>query len=71
MHVYLEVYRESDLLATQETLAISFDTRARRVNPFEPAVAENYQRMVEAQAVLPRPPWVGRSISITARRPGG
>ena len=71
VHVYQEISRESDLLATQETLAISFDTRARRVSPFEPAVAENYQRMVEAQAALPRPSWVGRAISITARRPGG
>ena len=71
VHVYQEVLRDVALLATQETLAISFDTRARRVSPFEPAVAENYQRMVEAQAGLPRPPWVGRSISIAARRPGG
>ena len=71
VHVYQEVLRDAALLATQETLAISFDTRARRVSPFEPTVAENYQRMVAAQAALPRPPWVGRSISITARRPGG
>ena len=71
VHVYQEIYRDTTLLATQETLAISFDTRARRTSPFEPAIADNYRRLVEAQAALPRPPWVGRAISITARRPSG
>ena len=71
VHVYQEIYREATLLATQETLAISFDTRARRTSPFEPAVAENYRLMVEAQAAVPRPAWVGRAISITARKPQG
>ena len=71
VHVYQEIYRDSTLLATQETLAISFDTSARRTCPFEPAIAANYQRLVEAQAAQPRPRWVGRAISIKARRPQG
>jgi acyl-CoA thioester hydrolase len=71
VHVYQEIYRDSTLLATQETLAISFDTRARRTSPFEPAIAENYRHLVEAQAAQTRPPWVGRAISISARRPQG
>ena len=70
-HVYQEIYRDATLLATQETLAISFDTNARRTSPFEPAIAANYQRLVEAAAGLSRPPWVGRAISITARKPQG
>ena len=70
-HVYQELYRDTTLLASQETLAISFDIGARRASPFEPAIAENYQRLIEAQSALPRPPWVGRSISIEARRPLG
>jgi acyl-CoA thioester hydrolase len=68
-HVYQEMYRDTTLLATQEVLAISFDTNARRTGPFEPAIAANYQRLVEAAAGLPRPSWVGRAISITARKP--
>lgn len=71
VHVYQEIYRDATLLASQETLAISFDTGARRTSPFEPAIADNYRRLVEAQAALPRPPWVGRAISINARRPPG
>jgi len=71
VHVYQEIYRDATLLATQETLAISFDTKARRTSPFEPAIADNYQSMVEAQAAVARPAWVGRAISITARKPQG
>ena len=70
-HVYQEIYRDSSLLATQETLAISFDTRARRSSPFEAVIADNYRRLVEAQAGVARPPWVGRAISINARKPHG
>ncbi len=70
-HVYQEMYRDTTLLATQEVLAISFDTNARRTGPFEPAIAANYQRLVEAAAGVPRPSWVGRAISITARKPAG
>ena len=69
VHVYQEIYRDATLLATQETLAIGFDTRARRTSPFEPEIAENYRRLVEAQTALSRSRWVGRAISITARRP--
>ena len=71
VHVYQEIYRDTTLLATQETLAVSFDTGARRTCPFEPAIAANYQRLVEAQAAQPQPLWVGRAISIRARRPQG
>ena len=71
VHVYQEIYRDTTLLASQETLAIGFDTGARRTGPFEPAIAENYRRLVEAQAALPRPLWVGRAISLNARRPQG
>jgi acyl-CoA thioester hydrolase len=71
VHVYQEIYRDTALLATQETLAISFDTGARRASPFAPEVAANYQRLIAAQAAQPRPPWVGRAISINARRPQG
>ena len=68
--VYQELYRDSDLLATQETLAISFDTAARRSRPFDPPIARNYQRLVDAQRHLPRPRWLGRAIGLGQGRPG-
>jgi acyl-CoA thioester hydrolase len=69
-HVYQELYREKELLATQETLAISFDTAARRTCPFEESVANNYRALMAAQAALPRPTWLGRSIGVGKGRPG-
>ncbi len=69
-HIYQELFRGDELLATQETLSISFDTAARRTCPFAEDIAVNYQGMVAAQAELPRPDWVGRSIGIGKGRPG-
>ena len=37
----------------------------------KPVIADNYRRLVEAQAGVARPPWVGRAISINARKPRG
>jgi acyl-CoA thioester hydrolase len=70
-HVYQELYRGDELLATQETLAISFDTAARRTCPFADDIAINYQGMIAAQSALPRPKWVGRSIGIGKGKPAG
>ena len=68
-HIYQELYRDTTLLATQESLALSFDKATRRSAPFEPHIAEGYRRMVEAQAGIPRPAWVGRAISLSAKKP--
>jgi acyl-CoA thioester hydrolase len=70
-HVYQELYRDTDLLATQETMAISFDLASRRSAPFEAWIAANYRKLMEAQSALPRPDWVGRSIGIKKGKPGG
>lgn len=70
-HVYQELYRGDDLLATQETLAISFDTAARKTRPFEDHIAANYRALMAAQSSLPRPRWVGRSIGIGQGKPAG
>lgn len=69
-HIYQELYREQTLLATQETLAISFDTAARRSCPFDDAIAANYRALLAAGAALGRPDWVGRAIGIGKGRPG-
>jgi acyl-CoA thioester hydrolase len=68
-HLYQEMYRDGDLLATQETLSISFDLEARRTSPFEAHVARNYERMLDAQKTLPRPVWVGRRVNIRQAKP--
>ena len=70
-HIYQELFRGEDLLATQETLSISFDTGARRTCPFEDAVAARYRALMAAQADLPRPKWLGRSIGIGKGKPAG
>jgi acyl-CoA thioester hydrolase len=68
-HLYQEMYRGEDLLATQETLSISFDLGARKSCPFEPAIANNIERLWQAQDSLPRPDWVGRSVGIRKKKP--
>ena len=68
-HIYQEMFRGEELLATQESMALSFDKATRRSAPFEPHIADGYRRLVEAQSALPRPTWVGRAISLAARKP--
>jgi len=68
-HLYQEMHRGSDLLATQETLSISFDLKVRKSRPFEPAIARNIEAMCNAQLALPRPRWAGRGIGIKKGKP--
>ncbi len=63
-HVYQEMYRDDQLLASQETLSISFDTAARKSCMFDDAITQGYERMVAAQRKLPLPEWLGRSVEI-------
>ena len=64
VHVYQEMYRGDQLLASQETLSISFDTAARKSCMFDAAITQGYERMVAAQRELPLPEWLGRSVGI-------
>ena len=66
-HLYQEMYRDATLLATQETLSISFDLNARKSCEFEPRIAENIAALYEAQRELERPEWVGRAVGIRRR----
>ncbi|MEM7540793.1 MAG: thioesterase family protein [Pseudomonadota bacterium] len=68
-HLYQEMYRDDELLATQETLSISFNTELRKTCDFEPWIAENYRAMVAAQAQQGTPDWIGRSIGIRKGKP--
>ncbi len=63
-HLYQEMYRSDQLLATQETLSISFDTVARKSCMFDDAIAQGYKSMVAAQRKLPVSGWLGRSVGI-------
>ncbi|MCB1749002.1 MAG: thioesterase family protein [Gammaproteobacteria bacterium] len=69
VHIYQELYRDTDLLATQETVSISFDTAARRSCPFADDMAARYRTVLEAAAALPRPQWLGRSVGIRQGKP--
>jgi len=68
-HLYQEMYRGDALLATQETLSISFDLTARRSCPFDDALAPNIERLVAAQRALPRPSGIGRTVGIRKGKP--
>ena len=68
-HLYQEMYRDDALLATQETLSISFNLKARATCPFDAAIAPNIERLHQAQRSLPRPAWVGRSVGIRKGKP--
>jgi acyl-CoA thioester hydrolase len=63
-HLYQEMYRSDVLLATQETLSISFDLRARKSCAFDVTIAARIAALHEAQQALPRPDWVGSSVGI-------
>jgi acyl-CoA thioester hydrolase len=67
-HLYQEMYRDDTLLATQETLSISFDLDARRSCEFEPRIAENIAELYAAQKDLKRPEWVGRAVGIRRKQ---
>ena len=68
-HLYQEMYRDDELLATQETLSISFDLNARKSCEFEPRIAESIAALCEAQRDLERPEWVGRAVGIRRGKP--
>lgn len=63
-HLYQEMFRDTELLATQEQLALHVSLDTRRGAPFEPAVMAEIERFRALQADLPRPPWIGRQIGI-------
>ena len=64
IHYYQEMYREKELLSTQETLSISFDTAARKVCEFEQEPAENLRLMLQRQQAIEKTGVIGRSIAI-------
>lgn len=69
MHIYQEMFRGDELLATHEQLGLHFDTAARRGSVFTPSVRDNLEHLHGAQAQLARPAAVGRSIGLRRSKP--
>ena len=61
-HIYQEMYREADLLATQETLSISFNTLTRKTQEFELEIVRGYTRLRDAQKAHAAQPEINKSI---------
>lgn len=68
-HYYFEMHHaiEGFLSATSEQIALHVDLAARRSAPFPAEVAARLAAIAEAQATLPRPPAVGRSIGLARK----
>ena len=69
MHVYQEMFRGDELLATHEQLGLHFDTGARRGSPFTPQVREQLEQLHASQQRLARPAAVGRAVGIRRNKP--
>lgn len=69
LHLFQEMFRDDELLATHEQLGLHFDTAARRGSPFEPHVLAQLGVLCERQQALPSPPRAGRTVGI--RRQAG
>ncbi|MSQ68877.1 MAG: thioesterase-like protein [Gammaproteobacteria bacterium] len=63
-HLYQEMFRGEQLLATEEQLVLHVSLVTRGATPFEPAVLAALQAMQAMQQEIPRPDWVGRQIAI-------
>jgi len=63
VHIYQELFSNSTLLATQETLSISFNLRSRRTCPFDISIARRYEKLFAAQKGSKKPEFVGASLS--------
>ena len=61
-HIYQEMYRESDLLATQETLSISFNTLTRKTQEFDLDIVKGYTQLRDAQKNHTTQPKVNKAI---------
>jgi acyl-CoA thioester hydrolase len=64
-HVYQEMYNENLLLATQETLSISFDMNKRKTCNFDPRFNEHYKFLCDTQKLTKIRGVLGKSIKIS------
>jgi acyl-CoA thioester hydrolase len=71
VHLFHTLYHagEDHQAATVELMLMHVDLEARRASPFPPAVLARVRQVADAHVALPRPPEVGRVISLPAPRP--
>lgn len=69
MHIFQEMFRGDELLATHEQLGLHFDTGARRGSVFTPEVRSRLEQLHARQAQLARPAAVGRTVGIKRNKP--
>jgi acyl-CoA thioester hydrolase len=71
LHVFQHMYHagEGYLAATGEWLILCVELRQRKVIAMPAWLHERVQRVCAAHKNLPRPPEVGRSVSLSAGRP--
>ena len=62
VHIFQELFSESTLIATQETLSISFDILTRRTCKFDDKIARKYEDLKIAQKHSVRPKLIGLSL---------
>jgi acyl-CoA thioester hydrolase len=72
LHYFHAMYHAVDgyLAATNELLAIHVDMTQRRSAPMEDWLVERLGQVRTSHDGVPRPPQLGRSISLAAKRPG-
>ena len=69
LHLCQTMYRNSTLLATQETLSLSFNLATRRSCAFEPSLLARIEALQRAQTTVPKPSWIGRTIGLRSAKP--
>ena len=67
-HVYQEMYHDDCLLATQETLSISFDIKKRKTCDFEPRFIRHYKFLCETQVLTPINGELGKSVKLSIKK---
>ena len=70
LHVGLALHVKGNdtVMAYSEQMLLSVDMDGPRASPFVPNVAARVQMLATAQRSLPRPPYVGRVISLPAAK---
>ena len=69
LHLCQAMYRDTTLLATQETLSLSFNLATRRSCPFDPSLLARIEDLQRAQARVLKPGWIGRTIGLRSLKP--
>jgi acyl-CoA thioester hydrolase len=72
VHFFHEMFEEQAgfLAATAEMLGLHVDLARRRAAPFPPQQRQAIAALLERHRLLPRPPQLGRAVTLRKRPPG-